>query len=213
MSRNPFTAIPLAIGLGLLGAPAFATAPTSTETTLSLTEVGQPAPAFTLTDLDGNPVSLADQRGKVVVLEWFNPQCPYVVYAHGDGPLATLPAKWAEKGVVWLAINSNAPGTQGSDPAVNREHVAKWSLPRSVLVDSDGTVGRAYGAKTTPQVFVVDTAGTLVYNGAVDNAPLGKVEAGPHQVWLDEVLTDVVNGVQARRSVSKPYGCSVKYGT
>jgi len=213
MVRTLRHAIPLAIGLGLLGAPAFANPAPTTQTPLAHTEVGQPAPAFTLSDLDGNPVSLADQRGKIVVLEWFNPQCPYVVYAHGDGPLATLPAKWSEKGVVWLAINSNAPGTQGSDPAVNREQVAKWGLPRSVLVDSDGAVGRSYGARTTPQVFVVDAAGDLVYNGAVDNAPLGRLEGDAHQVWLDEVLTDVVNGVQARRSVSKPYGCSVKYGT
>jgi peroxiredoxin len=196
-----------ALGLSLISVPASADAP------LARPEVGQPAPAFTLSDLDGKTVSLADHQGKIVVLEWFNPQCPYVVYAHGKGPLATLPRTWADKGVVWLAINSNAPGTQGSDPAVNRERVTEWGLPNPVLVDTDGAVGRIYGAKTTPQVFVIDARGTLVYDGAVDNAPMGTVAGERHEVWLDEVLTDVVNGVQVRRAVSKPYGCSVKYGS
>ena len=196
----------------LLLALALAAVPASADE-LPRPEIGQPAPAFTLSDLDGKAVSLAEQRGKIVVLEWFNPQCPNVVYAHDSGPLATLPTTWTEKGVVWLAINSNQPGTQGSDPAVNREKVAEWRLPKSVLVDTGGTVGRAYGAKTTPQMFVIDRTGTLVYDGAVDNAPMGTVAGNQHEVWLDEVLTDVMNGVQARRSISKPYGCSVKYGS
>lgn len=180
---------------------------------LARATVGEPAPAFSLPDLDGNVVSLADHRGEIVVIEWFNPECPYVVYAHGDGPLAELPGSWTEKGVLWLPINSNHPGSQGSDPDINRKAVAEWGLPHSVLVDSDGTTGRAYGATNTPQMFIVDREGTLVYDGAVDNAPRGNVKGESHELWLDDALTDVVNGATVRRANNKAYGCSVKYGS
>jgi len=181
--------------------------------TLARAEVGRPAPAFTLPDLDGNQVSLADHAGEVVVLEWFSPECPFVVYAHTEGPLASLPGKWTGNGVVWLAINSNAPGTQGSDPSVNRTAAAEWGLPNSVLLDPEGSVGRAYGAKNTPQMFIVGRDGTLVYNGAVDNAPRGRVQGKTHEMWLDDALTDVLNGVAVRRANNQPYGCTVKYGS
>ncbi len=206
--------LPLAVLLGLFACGGTATATSPDSAALARAETGAPAPTFTLTDLEGRTVDLASLRGKTVVIEWFNPECPYVVYAHGEqGPLATLPKKWTEQGVVWLAINSNAPGTQGASLEVNKQFAESWGLPSSVLVDTDGAVGRQYGAKTTPQMVVIDKAGTLVYNGALDNAPLGKVAGDALQPWVDEVLTDLANGVPPRRSVTKPYGCSVKYGS
>jgi peroxiredoxin len=208
--RNPFA---LLSALALVSCNLGSTGEAAAGEVLARAEVGQPAPAFTLPDLDGNQVSLADHSGEVVVLEWFSPECPYVVYAHTDGPLAALPGQWTERGVAWLAINSNAPGTQGSDPAVNRTAATEWGLPSSVLLDPEGDVGRAYGAKNTPQMFIVGRDGTLVYNGAVDNAPRGRVKGKSHELWIDDALTDVLNGAAVRRANNQPYGCTVKYGS
>lgn len=192
------------LALVLLGCGAEATQPAATA------EVGAPAPGFTLKDLDGNDVSLADHRGKLVVLEWFNPGCPYVRHQHGEGPLKRLEPKWTAEGVVWLAINSNTPGSQGSDPEENRAAAAEWGLD-TVLVDTGSEVARAYGAKVTPQMFVVSPDGTLLYDGAVDNAPLGRVAGGSHELWLDDALTAARAGATVPRARNKAYGCSVKY--
>ncbi|PRP89995.1 putative peroxiredoxin bcp [Enhygromyxa salina] len=138
--------------------------------------LGQPAPAFTLPDLDGAQVSLADFAGKTVVLEWFNPDCPFVRYAHGEGPLATLGNEQTKAGVVWLAINSGAPGKQGAGVERNKQAKAEWKIEHPILIDEDGAVGHSYGAKTTPHMFVINPAGELVYAGGLDNAPLGRVD-------------------------------------
>lgn len=140
-------------------------------------KVGEAAPTFTLPDLDGNSISLADYAGKTVVLEWFNPDCPFVVYAHGDdGPLANLAREQSEAGIVWLAINSGAEGKQGHGAERNRKAREDWKLDHPILLDENGAVGQTYGAKTTPQMFVIDPDGKIAYAGAVDNAPLGQVE-------------------------------------
>lgn len=138
-------------------------------------KVGEPAPAFTLPDTDGKQVSLSDFAGKTVVLEWFNPDCPFVKYAHGEGPLATMAAEQAKGEVVWLAINSGADGKQGAGAERSKQAAAEWKMEHPILIDADGAVGHAYGAKTTPHMYVIDTAGKLVYAGALDNAPLGRV--------------------------------------
>jgi peroxiredoxin len=140
-------------------------------------KVGEPAPAFSLPDLDGKQVSLADFAGKTVVLEWFNPDCPFVKYAHdGDGPLASLANEQTKAGVVWLAINSGASGKQGAGAERSKQAKAEWKLEHPILIDEDGKVGHLYGAQTTPHMFVIDAGGKLVYAGALDNAPLGRVE-------------------------------------
>jgi len=176
-------------------------------------ELGAPAPAFTLTDLDGNSVSLADYAGKTVVLEWFNPDCPFVKYAHGaKGPLRGKSAAVAEGGVVWLAINSGAPGKQGHGLERNKKARTEYGITHPVLIDEDGTVGRLYGARTTPHLFVIDASGTLVYRGALDNAPLGTPKGAPVN-YLDEALSDCASGTAVRTSDTKAYGCSVKYGS
>ncbi len=173
--------------------------------------IGEPAPAFTLPDLDGEEVSLSDHAGRFVVLEWFNPECPYVVYANNEGgPLAEWRPEWSEKEVVWIHINSNVPGTQGSDPAVNRTEAERWGI-ETVLLDVDSAVGRTYGARVTPQMYIIDPEGTLLYDGAVDNAPLGRVAGGGHEPWLADALTAATSGEPVRRARNQAYGCTVKY--
>jgi peroxiredoxin len=140
-------------------------------------KIGEPAPAFTLPSVAGESISLADYAGKTVVLEWFNPDCPFVKYAHdGGGPLASLANEQTKSGIVWLAINSGASGKQGAGVERNKQAQVDWKLEHPILIDEDGKVGRSYGAQTTPHMFVIDPAGKLIYAGALDNAPLGRVE-------------------------------------
>lgn len=177
-------------------------------------EVGQPAPDFTLPDLDGRPVRLADLKGRVVVLEWFNPGCPYVVAAHTKGSLVDAAARAATQGVVWLAINSGAPGKQGAGAEVNRAAKSAWKLPHPVLLDESGEVGRAYGATNTPHLFVVDAAGRLAYRGAVDNSPDGErgaPEGGALVEYAAAAVDDLRSGRPVRVPTTKAYGCGVKY--
>jgi peroxiredoxin len=174
--------------------------------------VGKPAPEFRLNDLSGKEVALSSFKGKTVVIEWFNPGCPFVVYAHGEGPLTELAQKATADGVVWLAINSGAPGKQGHGVETNKKAVGDWKIGYPVLLDETGAVGRLYGATTTPNMFVVDPAGTLVYAGALDNAPLGKAE-GPVGNYVSAALADVAAKRAVATPTTKPYGCSVKYGS
>ena len=187
--------------LVLLAAPAFADAGAV---------LGQPAPDFKLPDLAGVEPTLSQHKGKVVVLEWFNPGCPYVGYAHGEGPLKSLASEWGDKDVVWLAINSGAPGKQGHGIDLNKKATEDWKMQHPVLIDESGDVGRLYGAKTTPQMFVVDAEGKLVYGGGLDNAPMGRVE-GNKQDYLVDALVDIAEKRAIQPDQTKPYGCSVKY--
>jgi hypothetical protein len=185
----------------------------SANPTLAELSPGDPAPAFSLPDLDGNPVSLADHAGKTVVLEWFNPGCPYVVHAHGEGPLADQAARTVREDVVWLAINSGAPGKQGHGVEANRAAAAEWRMGHPILLDESGEVGRAYGARTTPQMVVIRPDGRVAYVGALDNAPLGRL-GGPAPVnYVEQALTELAAGQPVSVGRTQPYGCSVKYGT
>jgi peroxiredoxin len=174
---------------------------------------GTPAPDFTLPDLDGKPVSLASFRGKTVVLEWFNPGCPFVRYSHGEGPLKDLAKKHTASGVVWLAINSGSPGKQGAGAEVNKKASQEWSMAHPVLIDETGATGKAYDAKTTPHMYVIDPKGQLVYRGALDNAPLGKVPAEGLVNYVDKALAAVAAGKPVEVAETKSYGCSVKYAS
>lgn len=177
-------------------------------------EVGKPAPAFELVDLDGKTHRLADHAGKIVVLEWFNPECPFIKYAHTKGPLSDLAKRLAGDDLVFLAINSGAPGKQGHGVEVNRKAVEAFGIDHPVLLDPDGTVGHAYGARKTPHMFVVDAKGTLVYAGALDNAPMGEVDGeGPHVVYVEQAVAALRAGKAVPTPTTPPYGCSVKYGS
>lgn len=174
-------------------------------------EVGAIAPAFELVDLEGKTHSLSDYVGKTVVLEWFNPGCPYVVDTHTEGgALFGVAKKHTDAGVVWLAINSGAEGKQGHDPDENRKAKAAWGLEHPILLDPDGEVGKAYGARTTPHMYVIDPAGVIQYEGAVDNQPMRQA-TGDRVPYLEHAVRDVAAGKKAGTPRTRPYGCSVKY--
>jgi peroxiredoxin len=135
--------------------------------------VGERAPEFTLNNALGQPVSLNSFNGKTVVLEWFNPGCPFVKKFYSKGDMPKFQSKARELGAVWLTINSSAPGKQGYISADEAATVAKESglNPEQLLLDPEGKAGRAYGAKTTPHIFIVDSKGLMAYTGAIDNMP------------------------------------------
>jgi peroxiredoxin len=176
--------------------------------------VGQPAPAFTLTDTYGAQRSLSDFQGKVVVLEWFNYDCPFVRKHYGSGNMQRLQKKYTDQGVVWLAINSSAPGKQGNYPPdkMNALTQEKHASPTAVLLDPDGTVGKEYGAKTTPHMFVVDAHGAVVYAGGIDDKPsTDQADIATARNHVDAALTETLGGKPVTVATSTPYGCAVKY--
>jgi peroxiredoxin len=176
--------------------------------------IGQPAPAFAATDASGKPVSLADYRGRTVVLEWVNPECPYVRKHYDSGNMQATQKAATSKGVVWLSVNSTYAGHVDFKPA---SEMTAWiqrqgAAPTATLMDSEGKIGRAYGARTTPHMYVIDAKGTLVYAGGIDDRP----SANPADVkgaknLVNAALVDVLAGKPVAQSVTRPYGCSVKY--
>jgi hypothetical protein len=177
---------------------------------------GAPAPNFTLTDATGKPVSLADYKGRTVVLEWNNPGCPFVQKHYNSGNMQKTQAAARAQGVVWLSINSGAPGQQGY--MVGAEAVAfvakQKASPTDYLLDPRGNVGHLYDAKTTPHMYVVNGAGKLVYQGAIDDKPT----ANPADISsANNLVLAALADVKAGRAVAKPesraYGCSVKYAS
>ena len=177
-------------------------------------QVGAPAPDFTLTDLDGKSVSLSEFRGKTVVLEWFNPGCPFVRNSHTTGSLKGLAEKHATEGVVWLAINSGGAGKQGAGIEANREGVKQFGMQHPVLIDETGKVGQLYGAERTPHMYVINPAGVLVYKGAIDNSPDGEgqsPEGGKLVNYVDGAIGAIRSGAKVAPEETKAYGCSVKY--
>jgi peroxiredoxin len=169
--------------------------------------IGKTAPSFTLKDQDGNAHSLADFKGKIVVLEWTNPDCPVVQGCYKEDRIASLAKKYAEKEVVWLAINSS----HYAGAEMNKKWREKQAFTHPVLDDHSGDVGRTYGAKTTPHMFVVDASGTLVYSGALDNTPPGRDSDNGRINYVDQTLGEILAGKQVSVAETKPYGCSVKY--
>jgi peroxiredoxin len=178
-------------------------------------QVGQTAPDFTLTDINGNKHSLSEFKGKTVVLEWVNPECPFVV-KHYDksGNIPKTQKAATSDGVVWLQINSGHPGAQGD---FDKTKVADWQKRNAVAStayfrDQDGKVGKLYDARTTPHLYVVDPKGTLVYAGGIDDINSSKVEdIAKATNYVNAALTDLKAGKPVATKNSKPYGCSVKY--
>jgi len=176
--------------------------------------VGQPAPAFTLNDLDGKAVSLASFAGKIVVLEWTNIDCPFVKKHYGSGNIPKLQATYTAKGVVWLSVNSSAPGKEGNYPAAEiKTRRAAWKAASTdYLTDADGKVGRLYGAKTTPDFFIVDPSGVLRYSGAIDSIPSpDPSDISQAENYAAEALDSLLSGQPVKTAATTPYGCSVKY--
>ncbi len=170
-------------------------------------DVGDQAPQFTLADSAGNEIGLADFKGKIVVLEWTNPDCPFVKRHNQEGTMGKLESTYAKGGVVWLTINS----THYMDSAANAAYVKKEGITWPVLVDQDGAVGHAYGAATTPHMFIIGGKGTVVYEGAIDDDPRGNMEADARTNYVSGALNDLAAGKAVATPETKPYGCSVKY--
>ncbi|MGL6042543.1 MAG: thioredoxin family protein [Sandaracinobacteroides sp.] len=176
--------------------------------------VGQAAPAFTATDSNGKAVSLADFRGKPVVLEWTNPECPFVQKYYSGGDMQKLQADARKQGAVWLSINSGAQGKQGamSGADANAKIRAQGIQSTAYLLDASGAVGRAYGAKTTPHMFVIAPDGTIAYAGGIDDTPTANpADIAKAQPLVKLALADVTAGRPVAVPTSRPYGCSVKY--
>ena len=181
----------------------------------TLAAVGQPAPDFTLTGANGKSHTLSHYAGKYVVLEWTNPQCPFVRKFYGSDTMQGLQKKETARGVVWLRINSGAPGHEGTQtPAelaayVKKNHVAATAS----LLDPTGKVGHLYGARNTPQMFVIDPKGTLIYAGGIDNKPSTDPADIPAATnYVTQALDEARAGKPVSTPTAPPYGCSVKYG-
>lgn len=181
---------------------------------LAEVQVGSPAPDFSLPDTNGKTVHLSDFKGKYVVLEWYNPDCPFVGKHYKSGNMQKLQKEYTAKRVVWLSIDSSAPGQEGNYPADQLNQISnKLGAARTaLLLDPDGNVGRAYAAKTTPDMYVIDPKGTLVYRGAIDNkrsTDLADVQTATN--YVHEALEAALGGKPVTTAATQPYGCSVKY--
>ena len=209
LQRRPFITRSLALGaasaLPAL-APGWAQAAAS---------VGQPAPDFTLTDTSGKPVKLSQFKGKPVVLEWNNPGCPFV-RKHYEGNMQVLQKEFTGKGVVWLAINSteDASGDYQSPSQLARWMRDKGASPSATLMDEDGRVGAAYGARVTPHMYIVNAQGQLAYAGGIDSIPSARaadIEKATN--YVRQGLNELLAGRPVSTPTSQPYGCSIKYKT
>lgn len=183
------------------------------EVSLASPEIGKPAPAFTVTDADGKQHSLADFAGKTVVLEWHNPECPFVK-KHYSGNMQKQQKDATGQDVVWLTINSGKAGKQGHmDGAKAKQYlVASNASPTAYLIDADSATGTAYGAKTTPHMYVIDAKGNLQYKGAIDSVPsadAGDIDGATQ--YVTQALAELKEGKPVSVASTQPYGCSVKY--
>ena len=176
--------------------------------------IGQAAPNFRAADVNGKPVSLSDFRGKTVVIEWHNPGCPFVKKHYGSGNMQKAQAAAARDGVVWLTINSGAPGKQGHMSGAEAKALlaSAGARPTAYLLDPNGVVGKAYEAKTTPHMYIVNKAGKLVYAGGIDDKPTANPAdiAGARNHVL-AALGELKAGKAVSVTTSRPNGCSVKY--
>jgi peroxiredoxin len=175
--------------------------------------VGQAAPAFTVTDASGKKVSLADYKGKYVVLEWVNPSCPYVKKHYDSGNMQATQKFAAGKGVTWLSVSTTGSDAAAkSGPELTSWAAGKNAAPSAILLDAGAKIGKAYGAKTTPHMYIIDPAGKLVYAGAIDSKPSAKkddIQGATN--YVVQGLSEVLAGKAITTPVSQPYGCSVKY--
>ena len=177
-------------------------------------QIGQPAPEFTATDSKGQSLTLSQYRGKTVVLEWTNADCPYTRKHYTSGNMQGIQALAQKNGVIWLTVISSAPGKQGyvNGPAADALTQSRGAVPSAVVLDSSGTVGRLYGAKTTPHMFVIDKNGALQYMGGIDSIATADVsDIARAEPYLKDAMLEVVQGKPVAHAVTRPYGCSVKY--
>ncbi len=183
---------------------------------LAQAQPGKPAPDFAVQDSAGKTVKLSDFKGKTVVLEWTNQDCPYVRKHYSGNNMQTLQKEAAEKGVVWLTISSSAPGQQGHVSGLEADELTKSrnASPAAFLLDTDGKVGHMYDARTTPHMYVIDKAGVLAYMGAIDDKPTANVaDLKTARPYLKEAVEAVLAGEPVKVASTRAYGCSIKYAT
>ena len=176
--------------------------------------VGEPAPDFTGVDTQGKTHRLADYRGKTVVLEWTNHDCPYVRKHYSAGNMQEQQREAAAQGVIWLSVISSAPGQQGHVSPAEADELtrSRQAAPHAVLLDPEGRIGRAYGAKTTPHLYLIDEAGKLVYMGGIDSITTADPADIPQATqYVRVALKERAAGQPISAPVTRPYGCSVKY--
>ena len=176
--------------------------------------VGSAAPDFSLTDAKGKAHSLLQYKGKYVVLEWFNPECPFVKKHYGSGNMQKLQEEYTNKGVTWLTIDSSAPGSEGSlsADAASKVMIGWKTRQTALLLDPEGKAGRAYGAKNTPNMVVINPEGKIVYEGAIDSKATPNPADIPNSTnYVKVALDESLEGKPVTTSTTKPYGCSVKY--
>ena len=177
-------------------------------------ELNKPAPAFAGVGADGKPIKLDAYKGKTVVLEWTNHECPFVKKHYESGNMPTLQKDATGKGVVWLQVVSSAPGKQGHvDGATAQQLNAKRNaVPSATVLDADGKIGKMYGAQTTPHMYVIDPTGQLVYKGGIDSIPSAdKGDLAKAENYVTAALAAVSAGKPVAKASTKPYGCSIKY--
>lgn len=204
-SRRSFLATSF---VGLAAASLLAGAP------VRAAKVGEAAPEFSSTDSNGKPVKLSQWKGKVVVLEWHNQDCPFVVKHYASGNMQKLQKEWTGNGVVWVSIISSAPGKQGhvDGKGANADVEKQKAAPSATLLDPKGEIGKLYGAKTTPHMFVIGTDGKLLYNGAIDDKSTpDQADIATSKNYVTQALTEVLAGKPVSTPTTTPYGCSVKY--
>jgi peroxiredoxin len=180
---------------------------------LHAVEVGQPAPDFTATDIDGKTHRLADFKGKIVVIEAYNLDCPYCANHYKTGAMQELQAYATSKGVVWLLVNSVNPKHPNyrTREAAKKEFVAQKIKATAWIDDSSGALGRAYGLKTTPHLVIIDKNGNIAYDGAIDDKPATSGDPRKARNYVREALDQLLAGEKVAVPKTKPYGCSVKY--
>jgi peroxiredoxin len=177
-------------------------------------QIGRPAPDFTATDSRGTARRLSEYRGKTVVLEWTNAECPYTAKHYASGNMQGAQTLAQKNGIVWLSVISSAPGKQGyvNGPAADALTHSRGAVPTAVLLDAAGTVGRLYHARTTPHMFVIDKDGNLRYMGGIDSiASTDAADIPKAEPYLREAMLAVTDGKPVAHPVTKPYGCSIKY--
>ena len=176
--------------------------------------IGATAPSFTLPGTDGTLYTLADLQGKFVVLEWLNFGCPYVKRHYNSGNMPALQKEFTDQDVVWLSIVSSAPGKQGyyEATAMSQQNEAFGGVQSAILLDPEGDVGKMYGAKTTPHMYVINPEGTLIYKGGIDDKPRAReADTMDAHNYVRAALNEAMNGNAVSVETSRPYGCSVKY--
>jgi len=177
-------------------------------------QVGSAAPDFSVTDSKGKTQSVSQYKGKYVVLEWFNPECPFVKKHYGPGNMQKLQKEFTDKGVVWLAVDSSAPGKEGNlTPEQAEKKMTEWKTHATALVlDQDGKAGQAYGAKNTPHMFIINPEGKIIYAGAIDSkATPNPADISSSTNYVKVALDEAMAGKPVSTASTRPYGCSVKY--